>query len=345
MKIDQKTIPTLALLFTLIAAYSVVTFNRNKDYRRKIDLGKATVRLNPRSVFGLNVCGSYYRAIGAIRHSFYYRKKAIKYDRRKIPVLLLEAMMLEDAGKPKEALTVYERCVKDGKYSRYAVGKQIWINMKIGNTNRSEELFRHFLSNEKVTRFPNYFIVGTDLFLLKEDRNSAEKYLRMAVARDPSTPLVWYEIGRRWEQLGNTQQALSAYEKSLRLAPDYHPAQKKLAPLYQKKGRLGRAMELYSKLVKADKADFKDCLNFGRCYSESNLFIMAADFYKRANRLQPDNYPAHYNLGALYVNHFKWYEEAAAEFRKALPHCDSNEKRALLIQYITKAEQMAKETS
>ncbi len=344
MRLTNKTYIPLVILLAFIGFSGVVVHLRNSHYHRQIDLARATIRINPKSYNFLNVCGSYYRRTGNVTRSRKYRNRALKYDRRVIQVRLLKAMMLEEAGKKKEALAMYERCFMDGKYSRYAVRKQIRIHMNMGNLDRAEEIFTLFLQNENVTRFPNFFLVGTELYLRKKDRDSAKMYLRMALDRHPCTSSIWFEIGLQWKRLGDVPKAVAAYEESLRLDPDNHRSQKELAPLYMEKGKRGQAMKLFQKLMDANKAGFMDILNFGRCYSESNLFIMAAELYKQANLLQPANYHAHFNLGAIYVNNFKWYAEAAAEFRKALYFCDSDEKRNILIRHIHQAEKMGRDS-
>lgn len=62
----------------------------------------------------------------------------------------------------------------------------------------------------------------------------ALEYLKLAAARDPGNPLVYYNLGRTYEQLKKPKDAMFSYEKALQISGSYPDAQKALSELETK---------------------------------------------------------------------------------------------------------------
>lgn len=120
-----------------------------------------------------------------------------------------------------------------------------------------------------------------DLYRMEEAEASCES----AIAIDPSYPLPHYQLGRCRAEQGRWEEAIPAYEQAIRLKPDYADAHLHLARAVQEAGDLNRALEL--------------------C--------------QEAYRLRPGFRGVDILLGIM-LQEAGRYEEAAAEFERAVAH-------------------------
>ncbi len=75
-----------------------------------------------------------------------------------------------------------------------------------------------------------YLYLGRDYLALGKN-DLALKYLGYAAARDPGNPVVYYCQGQAYEQLKDKKNAIAAYERALRISPDYTEAENALKAL------------------------------------------------------------------------------------------------------------------
>lgn len=79
----------------------------------------------------------------------------------------------------------------------------------------------------------------------------ARENFRSAVDGDPDMKEGWNMLGFTSRKLGDYEESLQAYEKALKLAPDYPEAIEYRAELFLLTGRLAQAREAYASLLKS----------------------------------------------------------------------------------------------
>ncbi|KAB2325291.1 tetratricopeptide repeat protein [Betaproteobacteria bacterium SCN1] len=83
---------------------------------------------------------------------------------------------------------------------------------------------------------------------------------------DPADPLAWFVQGRAYAALGRLAEAIGAYERNLRLAPDDARARNNLGNAWRDSGRPREALRTYRAAVDADPDYVQAWRNLGLTY-------------------------------------------------------------------------------
>jgi len=109
------------------------------------------------------------------------------------------------------------------------------------------------------------------------------------------------------DSVGQTQEAIHAYERLLERQPDIVVAQFNLARLCKSDKRYAEALAAYEAAIRLDIADVEEVYsNMGVLYSEMHDADRAREMYDRALEIAPEYVPALFNLGG----HFEEADEA-----------------------------------
>ena len=140
---------------------------------------------------------------------------------------------------------------------------------------------------------------------LKTDFNKAKKHFKQAIGISPH-PLEYFNLGQCDEKEGKIDEALFAYEKAVKLEPNYELIKDRINIIRQEeklKDNLNNPLE-YMKL--------------GRLYLKNYKFINSAiSLFKKALSLDPTVALIHYELGRAYIID-EAYDVALTELRTAL---------------------------
>jgi len=131
-----------------------------------------------------------------------------------------------------------------------------------------------------------------------KEYDKAETYLSEFIQKNRSFPDVFNMLGVIYHERGRLLQAQQMFEEALKLNPNYTEAALNLAVTYNDLGKYEQAREVYSKIVATSRAQPRLLDPFARG--------------KIANM--------HADVGSAYAD-FGFYEEAVAEYRKALDLC------------------------
>ncbi|HWY41314.1 MAG TPA: tetratricopeptide repeat protein [Chthoniobacterales bacterium] len=143
-----------------------------------------------------------------------------------------------------------------------------------------------------------------------------ETLWRSTIARDPGSWMAYNNLGVVEFDKGNIDDAISKYERSLELHPDYPEALYNLGSALLQKGRTEEAIELCEKALELQPGDVDAHVVLGNALMVKQDVDGAISHYRAALSLRPEDTNAHHNLGVALQQQGKG-EEAAREFEKA----------------------------
>lgn len=180
----------------------------------------------------------------------------------------------------------------------------------------------------------------------------AEKFYMRLLKFDPSTPGinfpmgVWYKEKGLWDKaraaflraldtdphilaetyyyLGNVarerkeyKEAISYYQKSIKIDPEFSEAYYNLGKVYAVNGQSKEALEAFIRARELNPQDMDTYLNIGVELSNQGKRKEALEMYERALALNPNSYVVYSNIGVEYTL-LGDYEKAITYHKKAL---------------------------
>ncbi len=146
---------------------------------------------------------------------------------------------------------------------------------------------------------------------------NALSFLRKAATLLPEDAEAHYNLGVTLKNLGQLDDAVASYCRSLEIKPDYAEAHSNLGVALQELGRLDDAAACY-RLALEIKPDFADAhYNLGVVLQSLGQLDDAVASCRRALEINPEFAQAHYNLGNALQN-LGQLEDAVVSYRREL---------------------------
>jgi len=164
---------------------------------------------------------------------------------------------------------------------------------------------------------PDYAVAGAE----EDAKNYTEllKTARVLAGRYPNSAMVQYILGEAYAKLGFFPDAVTAFQKAIKLKPDYTDAWYNLGWAYTRAGNMPEAADVFQQLVKLTPRDPQAWENLGGAYAGEGHPADAISAYKKAVELKPDFADAQFKLGAAYASQGR-YPDAINAFRLALKY-------------------------
>ena len=113
----------------------------------------------------------------------------------------------------------------------------------IERLNKTTDNFREIAKNkrhklnlrtarEKYPREQSLIIEELNIYLTSGDFEKAKTNLQLAAEQDPTNEILWFSLGSVFDNLGNSEEAISAYLKAIEVKADYFDANYNLGALY-----------------------------------------------------------------------------------------------------------------
>jgi len=167
-------------------------------------------------------------------------------------------------------------------------------------------------------------------------------------AREPQNPVFRYGQALALARQERFEDALSAFQQALKLAPGNALIQRDLAILYFNRNRYQEAQQLLDELSRRSPQDEVILYYLGRIYQERKQIDQALPLFEKAHNLNPAFIEVYYNLGTLYgekgqlgLAHYylglhslrtKALPTALFHFQKALKNLPSHDSRYFEVQ-------------
>jgi tetratricopeptide (TPR) repeat protein len=276
-----------------------IIFYKKKKHQQAIQWYQKEIKINPQSKTSLLNLGLLLLEQGKAAAAIEPLTAAAALEPSEKCSLLL-AQAYQNTGKPKEAISEYEKI--DYKKTK---NKLIPFNLglcllKIG---RNVDAIMAF---NLVTKMDESFVpawgnIGTAL-MNEGKHQEAIQATQKVLEINPDNPDAHMNLGCIYKNLGNFDKALASTLKSLELKPDNPGAYMNLVGIYKNLGNFDKALAstLKSLELKPDNPDAH--MNLGGIYKNLGNLDKALASTLKSLELKPDNPDAHMNLGGIYKN-------------------------------------------
>ena len=149
----------------------------------------------------------------------------------------------------------------------------------------------------------------------RKDFSAAIKSLKSVLEIQPGSA-AWFNLAYAYSGLGDNDEAVQAYKRTLELQPDLFEARLNLGILFIKMNQTQPALEHLAKAVELKPDHSRAHLYYGRALSLAARPEAAERQFVDALRLDPNAAFAHFDLGQLYLAEKK-YADARTAFEKA----------------------------
>src|ERR1700680_3699226 len=161
---------------------------------------------------------------------------------------------------------------------------------------------RHHKVVEQDSSFPPE-LTQAESAIEKHDYASAEPLLKKVVAADPNNFQAWFDLGFVYNGLGNTQESIAAYRKSVAAKPDVFESNLNLGLMLAKTGQPDaeqflRAATALKPTANVDEGRARSWLSLAHVL-ETTKPDEAVEAYKQAAALEPKGPEPHLSAGLL----------------------------------------------
>lgn len=158
-------------------------------------------------------------------------------------------------------------------------------------------------------------------FLLDQKRQQewkdAKTLWSAVISKQNSMPLAYNNMGVLLADENNLKEAITNYDKALRVRADYPEALFNRANAFRKINDPDRAFNDYNKCLKSDPEYYKALLNRGILYKETGNYPAAIRDINKAISLKPSFAEGYYNLAVIKYE-LKDFEGALSDFNKSI---------------------------
>lgn len=188
--------------------------------------------------------------------------------------------------------------------------------LKTGQNAKAVTTFRKSLHRAPDAEGEVWYGLGL-AYAASNDLDQAIAAYQRAVKSAPESAEAWNSLGEAYAQLKQTAKAIDAFQQSLLQTPYLVKASFNLGNAYKESGQAAKAIEAYRQLLRSTPDNAEAWNNLGDAYQIDRQTASAIDAYQQVLRLNPDHYIASYNLGNAFTE-AKQLTRAIEAYRRAL---------------------------
>ncbi|MCE0497326.1 MAG: tetratricopeptide repeat protein [Methylacidiphilales bacterium] len=176
------------------------------------------------------------------------------------------------------------------------------------------------LWTDTLAQNPNCLLAHNSLGLAlfqKGQTDAAITEYQKALEINPNYDAALNNLGEALSHKGQVDEAIIEYQKALEINPNYDTAHYNLGNALMQKGRIDEAIDQDQIALKIDPNDALAHNNLGNVLVQNGRLDEAMVQFQKALEINPNNAGAHYNLGNILVNKGQ-VDEAINQYQKAL---------------------------
>jgi len=207
------------------------------------------------------------------------------------------ALCYEKADMTDMAIERYQDCA-DIQYQVPNVF--LFISTLYRNSDNDEEALK-VLQESRVSypREQSLIIEELNIYLTNKDFERAKANLELAAEQDPTNEILWFSLGSVFDNLGNYDEAILAYQKAIGVNPEYFDANYNLGALYFNKAVLGinDANEMWKpRMTRTEAANQKKLEE-----DSKSMFVTARPYLESAFQVDPTDLETIRSLKDIYA--------------------------------------------
>ncbi len=121
------------------------------------------------------------------------------------------------------------------------------------------------------------------------------------VKSSPNSSVAHGSLGRAYQELGRTDEAVEEYKKAIAIYPDDYKAHYNLGVVYDQQGLLDTAVQSYQRAIQINPAYPNAHFNIGIIYQKQGLMDKAIGHFRNVTELDPADFQARNNLGVAFA--------------------------------------------
>jgi tetratricopeptide (TPR) repeat protein len=295
-----------------------------------ISLYQKAIDLNPKYTDAWYNLGQLYNEVGLLNEALRCFKQTIELDPEFKDAYLSLANILRDTENAEKAISAYKeniRLLKDNP--------DIYVNVVLEYKKAikdfpqqaslykaaQEEAINNFITliNEQNPPRANLFFNLGCLYQEMGDSERAISAYSKTLEINPSHENALNNLGNTYRDLGKMEEALKTYEKALKVNPFRADPNISVGSIYSKMGQIEKAKEYFSKavLMGETRANSLGYYNLGVISEAEGKLEEAKEYYQKASIADPNNAESHYNLGNIYAS-LNELKSAISEYQKAV---------------------------
>lgn len=207
------------------------------------------------------------------------------------------ALCYEKADMTDMAIERYRDCA-DIQYQVPNVF--LFISTLYRNSDNDEEALKVLQEARAVyPREQSLIIEELNIYLTNQDFERAKANLELAAEQDPTNEILWFSLGSVFDNLGNYDEAIIAYQKAIVVKSDYFDANYNLGALYFNKAVLGinEANEMWKpRMTRTEAANQKKLEE-----DSKSMFATARPYLESAFQVDPTDLETIRSLKDIYA--------------------------------------------
>lgn len=268
---------------------------REKKWEEAIRLFEEMAKQSPRQGEIHFRLGVSYMELGRVPQAEEALKRSIRIDPEDVRPYFQLAGLYEQTQRLQEALDLYDRVIQVDPMGE---GAQIGL-------------------------FKKYLVQGI-LSARAGDFDGALRLFKGAAEIAPDDPDPHYNIGRVYQRKKEEAKAEEAFQKVIKLEPQYQPAYLELGDLYQRQTRFQEALQVFIAAAQIDpntpggrNAQAKIPFLQGILLAQGGRTEEALKAFQQALRISPDPAPIYFNIAQVYLRSGD-FENAEAALNRTL---------------------------
>jgi predicted Zn-dependent protease len=210
--------------------------------------------------------------------------------------------MVKAGYNPRDMVSIFNKMNKQ----RWLEGGKIpiYLSTHPDVDNRIVELSHQLVVHQKEIPperdNPAFHFFTTKLESLSANPNQLLRRMSQEALHEPDNPVFPYGRALALAKLDRDDEALAAFQRALRLAPDNPLVKRDLAIFYFDHNKFAEASQSLNELSQRYPYDDVSLYYLGRIYQEQKKVDQALPLFEKAHKLNPTFSDVYYNLGTIY---------------------------------------------